>query len=94
MPGIATQFVVLERTIEKLESSGDPKLEDIAKLMKATAPLLTWGRLAHHWLTSFRRIRLSELGRLRRRVRMPPYGRLSLALLVAMGQAPIQGSST
>lgn len=37
MPGIATQFVVLERTIDKLGASGNPMLEGIAQLMKVNS---------------------------------------------------------
>jgi hypothetical protein len=34
MPGIATQFVILERTIDKLTASGDPMLIQVAALLK------------------------------------------------------------
>ncbi len=45
MPGIATQFTVLERTIDRLQASGDPYLKQLAQTIQANLPYAYLGAI-------------------------------------------------
>ncbi|HWV24331.1 MAG TPA: hypothetical protein VNZ58_09070, partial [Thermomicrobiales bacterium] len=45
MPGLATQLVILDRTIERLASSSTPSLQQAAQVMKDNLPFATLGAI-------------------------------------------------